>query len=221
MRKQAGVTLVELLVATVIISIMGAIMFNFLTNRVVESARSQARGDLQDDVRLSLDVINRDIRLGAYVNENNVIADDNAPGAPGDLLSWESDVDTFILASPVQDTNDDVLFEDPPAYITYKDEYIYFVENGTLYKRILANSISGNKRQTTCPDSASGPSCAADIVLARNVADFDIAYYDAQDAEVAVLNEARAVEVALTLERSIFGKTETVTRNVRSVMRNQ
>lgn len=218
-KKSKGFTLIELVIATAIISILTLMMGNFVAGRIADNAVKNATAELQLQTQIALDSIGQDIKLSANIDSSNRWEDDYAPGAPADLFSWDSDSDTLILARPVIKTDNTVAFEDPQTYITYKDNVIYFLSKGTLYKRILASEVNDNKAQTTCPVGGNG--CPADdALLADNVDVFSIVYYDANDNAVSAQN-ARSVEVTLRVSRQAFNETLEVEESIRSVFRNE
>ena len=216
MRK--GFTLVELTVATAVVGVLIVLMMTFLTDKLVDNAIKNARSNLQHETRLTLDVINRDIKHSANVDELNRWPDAYAP-APGDDYSWTSDNDTLVLAHPAQDDTQNFVYEDPLTYITYKNDYVYFLDGTTLYKRILAAPVANNRATTTCPPGTAG--CPADIVLARNVTDFTLSYYDGNDQAVAP-GDARSVGVTLKVLENVFNRPVEVEYSIiRTVFRNE
>lgn len=217
--KNSGVTLIELLVATSVIAILTILMMNFLASRLVDNASKNAHSDLELQSQLTLDVISRDIKHSANVDEQNRWPDDYAPGAPGNVLSWSSDGTTLVLARPSEDTSQNILFEDQTGYVSYKNNLIYFKDSsGTLYKRILAAPVAGNGSQSTCPAGTAG--CSSDIRLAQNVDSFALSYFDANDNPVPA-SEARSVAINLSLSKTVFNRDLNIQQSIRAVFRNE
>lgn len=212
-----GVTLIELVVSTAVLSLLIILTMTFLVNKYVENAVTNARSDLQLQTQLTLDLLNRDLKYAANVDEENRWADENAPSSPTDNFSWESDADTLILATPAVDDDNNVLYEDPNAYVSYKDNFIYFLEEGKLFRRTIAAETANNANTTTCPDGVSG--CPADSELAHIIDEFSLAYYDSND-QVVTAASARSVEITLRVHRSIFGRDVEIEQSIRTVMRN-
>lgn len=217
--NRSGFTLVEAVIATAVVGLLAVLILNFLTNTLVNSVYKNARRDLLDETQLTLNEMNRDIRHASNVDDQNRWPDNNAPGAPSDLYSWNSDDDTVILASPAVDSNNEFIYQDPFAYITYKNNLIYFVENGTLYRRTLAADVNNNSARTTCPQD-NATSCPEDSKLAEGVTNFHIDYFNAEDQAVAP-SEARSIRVSLRLEREKYGRILDVEYKIRSVFRNE
>lgn len=216
--KNNGFTMIELVIASSVIAVMTLLMMNFVANRIADNARKNAQSELQLQTQLALDNINREIRTSANVDGNNRWDDTYAP-IVGSPLSWASDADTLILANPTIDTSNNVIFDDAQAYISSKDDIIYYLANNTLYRRTLAAPVANNKRQTTCPPNTNG--CPGDdALLAANVQNFSVEYFDANDIQV-IPSEARAVKVTLRVSKDVFGKTLDVEESIRSVFRNE
>jgi prepilin-type N-terminal cleavage/methylation domain-containing protein len=215
---QFGVTLIELVVATAVISVLTVLTMNFLSEQIVQNTVKNARAQLQLETQLTLDAINQDIKHSANIDAQNRWPDDYAPGAPADLFSWNSSSDTAILAKPATNSSNEILFEDPFTYITYKDNVVYYVDGESrLRKRILAAPVPGNSQATTCPDEASG--CAVDPVLAQNVTLFLVEYFDDNDASVTPTN-ARSVKITLRLSTVKYNRTISGENTIRAVFRN-
>lgn len=213
--KQRGFTLLEIMIATAVVSVLAILIVGFLTNTFVNTMYKSARSDMLHETQLALDTMNTDIRHAANVDDQNRWPDENAPGGP---YSWRSDEDTLILASPVVDSNNDFIYRDPFAYLTYKNNLIYFIDNNTLYRRTLAADVSGNDATTTCPEDST--SCPGDSKLAEDVKTFHINYFDANDNEVPPTN-ARSVQATLVVERHVYNRTLNVKYQIRAVFRNE
>jgi prepilin-type N-terminal cleavage/methylation domain-containing protein len=213
-----GVTLVELLVATAVISILIVLTMDFFSKQLVDNTVKNARAELQLDTQLTLNVLNQDIKHSAGVDSQNRWSDDNAPGAPGDLYSWNSDSGVLILARPATTSVNDILFEDPFTYITFKNNFIYYIDSfSQLRRRILAAPIPDNSQTTSCPEET--PSCPGDPVLAKNVSQFFVQYFDGNDTEVPPAN-ARSVKITLKLSTEKYNRTISGENFIKAVFRN-
>lgn len=215
--NQRGFTLIEVMIATLVVSALTVLVISFLTDTFVNHMHKSARSDMLHEAQIALDLTNKDIRHSANVDDQNRWPDDNAPDST-DPYSWRSNENTLILAHPVVDSNNDFIYRDPFAYLTYKNNLVYFVDNGTLYRRTLAADVSGNKADTTCPEGTSG--CSNDSKLAENVNLFRVKYFNAEDEEVPP-SEARSVKVILQLQENVYNRTLDVEYEVRSVFRNE
>lgn len=213
-----GVTLLELLITISLVSIMAVVVMNFMVNWLQQYAITQTRSVLLTDAQTAVDQMVDAIRLSSSADENNRWPDANAP-TPSNQFSWTSSANTLILASAVENTNREIVFSDPANYTSEKDNLIYFVKNGTLYRRSLAAPVQNNRLKTSCPSSSSSASCPADRRLAMNVSSFSVKYFDASNVEVSPSN-ARSVELSLTLQKRRFSQLIQAVYKTRMVYRN-
>lgn len=212
---QQGFTLVELSVATAVTGIMVIVIMGFAINSFTQISIDSARGDLLREAQLSLDTITQDVRLSSNAYETSSLLDDNAPDG-GD--TWEGNANTLILAVAAQDSDRNVIFADPLSYTSEKNNRIYFVENGTLYRRTLAAEVDDNAVSTSCPEGQSG--CPRDSKLAENVRNFSVRYFDGNNNEVTP-NDARSIETTLELQVRKYSKTLNAEYTTRTVFRNE
>lgn len=213
-----GVTLIELVVATAIVSIVAVLTINFLVDKVIDNQIQSARSDMLGEAQQALDTMGSDVRHSANVDDENRWPDDHSPGAPGDLYSWQSDSDTLVLARPAEDSNGDFIYQDPFAYITHKDNLVYFVDDSTLYRRTISADVADNSETNSCPPGTA--SCRSDSTLANNITGYTLDYYDAQDTSVPP-DQARSVQVTITLARRVYNRELDVTYQTRWVFRNE
>lgn len=223
MRKlnQSGFTLMELMVAIAVSSLMMVGMLTFLVNSIVGNSVRTARADLLREAQLALDVMLKDVRLSADVDPNNRITDVNSPDAASTGgLGWESDADTLVLATAAQDTADNIIFADASHYSTEKNNIVYYLSGSTLYKRTLAADLPGNAMTTSCPPALATATCPVDRLSVENVQSLIFRYFDTTNTEVAPAN-ARSIEAGLTLQTTKFGRTISATYSTRMVFRNE
>lgn len=218
-RIQCGYTLVELTIATAIISTIILLLMNFMSVRISDFAAKSARSSIQLQAQKALDIISRDIKHSASVSGHNQWADIHSPDSPTNNFSWTSDSDTLILAHPAINTSGQVAFQDAQGYISYKDDFIYFVKDKTLYKRILAAPITNNRAVTTCPAGTSG--CPIDIKLAEDVELFYMQYFATGEGAGEDPAPSRSVDVTLKINKKIFGKDIIEEKREHTTFRNQ
>lgn len=215
-RSSKGYTVAELAIALSVTSILIIIIIGFMTSSLTQYTTDTTRANLLNSAQVGFDVATSDIRLSANADQNNRWPDSNAPG--GDF-SWSSDSDTLVLARAAEDEDGNIIFADPAEYISYKNNVVYFLENGTLYKRTIAGPDAANTAVTTCPAASANASCPADRVILENVIAFEVRYYDEQDQTVSPA-EARSIELNARLEKEQFGQPVTVDYTTRMVFRN-
>ena len=223
MRKlnSRGFTLIEVMTATVVSSILMISIMTFMVNSMVNNSVRTARADLLREAQLALDVMLNDVRLSADVDPNNRIPDDNSPDAVAtEGLGWISDADTLVLATAAQDNSGNIIFADAGHYLTEKNNVIYYLDGSTLYKRTVAAPLTDNAMVTSCPPALATAGCPADRLSVQNVQSMVFRYFDATNTEVTPAN-ASSVEASLTLSQVKFSRTITVTYSTRMVFRNE
>jgi Tfp pilus assembly protein PilE len=214
-----GITIVELLISITLISILSIFIMNFMANWLQQHIITQTRADLLMSAQDTLDLAMDNIRLSSAADQANRIQDPNAPLAPADQLSWRSNANTLILASAAEDAAGEIIFSDSLNYTSVKNNIIFFVRDGTLYRRTLAAPVEDNKAKTTCPNAVANSECPQDRRLAQNVSSFQIRYLNAANQQVDPVN-ARSVELSIVLQKKVIGKTVESSDKVRMVFRN-
>lgn len=218
--SENGFTLVETVIAISVTAILIAIVLGFMTNSIVEYALAGARADILSQAQSAVDNITAETRLSGKADLNNRWQDTHSPSSPTDNFSWTSDNDTLVLATAVEDTGGNIVFADPAQYISQKNNIVFFLQNGTLYKRIIAAAdISNNKLKTSCPKSAVSANCPEDRKLLENVNQIRFTYYDEQNQEVTPDN-ARSVNIYIKIERTAYNRPVSAEYSTRMVFRN-
>jgi len=217
--KEQGFTLVEVMVTLIVTGLLIGVVAGFMVSGLSRSAIDSVRIDMLNEAHIALDIMTNDIRLSAVADDNNRWADPNAPN-PGDQYSWQSDADTLVLATAAEDTSKNILWADASKYISHKNNTVYFVSGGTLYKRILASPVANNAAKTTCPKASATASCPADKEFIHYVTSLSLKYYDAENVEVIPSN-ARSIQASVTLSTKRGGQTVSVSYSTRMVFRNE
>jgi len=212
----SGYTVVELAIGISVTAILMTIVFGFMTSSLLQYSNDTNRANLLNSAQTGFEIITNDIRLSANADANNRWPDSHAPS--GDF-SWTSDNDTLVLATATEDVNGNIIFADPANYISQKNNVIYFLQNGTLYRRVLAAPDANNSDKTTCPAAQASPSCPADKIILENILAFNVKYIDEQNAEVSP-EDARAIELYTKLEKRAFSEPVSVDYTTRMVFRN-
>lgn len=219
-RNNAGFTIVEGLVVLVVTTIMVLVITNFMLQNILQTALATTRDTIIKEVEQSLDLAAKDVRLSANADEDNRWPDANSPGGAGNQYGWQSNNSTLVLATAAEDTSANIIFSDPHNYITEKNNIVYFVQDGTLYKRTIAAPVSGNGSVTSCPVASASSACPADKELLHNVTDFDISYLNGQNQSVTP-TDARSIEMHVTVSKKVFGQTVSTDYTTRMVFRNE
>ena len=217
-RNQKGFTLTEMLITLILISILSLTIANFIADWLQTASLSQARTLLLSNAQDALDNIGNDIRLSGAADQVNRWADPNGPG--GNEYGWTSDASTLVLARITTDSSNDVIYSDPNNYIPEKDNVVYYVSDKKLYRRVIAAVNPATAAVTTCPPESATATCPADRKIAQDVIAFSVSYYNADD-QVVIPDEARAIQLSITLVENKGGKTVTATYETRMVFRNE
>lgn len=221
MRKRlinsAGFTVVELSITLVVMGIIMTVVFGFITGSLQQYARDTNRANLLNSAQAGFEVITNDIRLSASADTVNRWPDNNGPS--GNQFGWTSDNDTLVLATATEDSAGNIIFADIANYISEKNNIIYFLSDGKLYRRALAAPEADNSTKTTCPEVSATASCPADKVILSDIVDFSVKYIDEQNVEVAP-SDARAIELYAKLEKKSYSQPVTVDYKTRMVFRN-
>lgn len=207
------------MIAISVTAILMAIVISFMTNSIVQYAKTETRASLLNNAQSGLDSIGNDIRLSGNADTNNRIPDEHAPNAPVNEFSWESNQNTLVLATATEDTAKNIIFADPALYISQKDNNIYYLSGNKLYKRTLAANVPNNNAKTSCPASEASPTCPADRELLNNVQIFNVKYYNDKNQEVVASN-ARSIELYVKLQKNEYSQPISVEYSTRMVFRN-
>ena len=211
-----GLTIVELMIALVLTAGVGLLIASFSVDQIRQSTLQSTKNTLLGNAQAGLDRMANDIRLANSADTNNRWQDSNAPSAPTNLLSWQSDSDTLVLAIAAQKSNGDVIFDDPHDYVSAKNNVVYYLSGGSLWRRTLAADNTGNAAVTTCPPAAATSSCPADGQVLSNIDSFSVQYFDSTN-QATTPDNARSVQLFVRLKVNKFGqdiKTEYTTRMV-------
>ncbi len=215
----AGLTLVELLVALILTTAISTLIVNFAIDKLQQSTLQTLQFDLLTNAETGLNRVANDVRLATSADENNRWDDNYAPAAPTDTLSWTSDSDTLVLAVAAQDISRNIIFNDAHDYVSAKNNVVYYLQNGTLYRRVLAAPNSNNAAKTTCPSASATSSCPADAAVLENVSSFTVHYYGS-DGSTVVPTSAHSVQLDVTLLKHQYGRDIRADYKTRMVFRN-
>jgi type II secretory pathway component PulJ len=217
--RSGGFTLVDAIIAVTVTSLVVLVVTNYVLTNIQQSALASSRDTLIKETEQSLDLMANDVRLSANADQNNRWPDSNSPGGAGNQFGWQSSDSAMVLATAAQDSSRNIIFSDPNNYITQKNNIVYFVQNATLYKRVIAAPVTGNSARTTCPAALASATCPADKELLHNVTLFHVSYLNGQNQEVSP-TDARSIEVHVTVSKRVFQKPVEADYTTRMVFRN-
>lgn len=215
--NQAGVTVVELLVVIGIASVLLVSFFTVSIYMYGDTLRSSIYSQLASESQIILRSAVEELRQSSAIHSTNANPDANAPGG-----TWTTSNTNLILiiSTPALNSSNNFILNPDTGY-PYENEIVYFVSDGKLYKRYLANSAAtGNTRTTTCPAAVASSSCPADILMSSNFKDLNFVFYDQDDVVTTNITAARSIKLFIQMERRTFGKTLTFDNTIRITMRN-
>lgn len=223
MRKEPGFTLIELVVVVSVVSILSVVLSDFFAGRLIDSTRTQTRANLQANTREAMEVMEKDIKAAHGVEDVNRWADVNSPGGAMNPYSWTSNTTTLVLAIPAQDTNGNLLYVDVLRNILQTNDVVYYIDpvSKILYRRTVANPVSGNAAKTTCPPQLASESCPRDGKVVEDVAELTAIYFNNSGVYTATPAEAGSIELTLKQSRKRLGKTYNSILTSRATLRNR
>jgi prepilin-type N-terminal cleavage/methylation domain-containing protein len=215
--NQKGFTIPELIIAVTLIGIISVSLIAVFSNYLVIITRNNTLVDMTVNSQNLLRSTVEELRYGAGVRQTNSISDPNGPGG-----GWNTSNASFviIIAVPATNSSNDYIIDTATGQ-PYNNEFVYFKEGTTLYKRTLAHpGAIGNKLVSSCPESTAGSTCPVDRKLADNVKDMDFTLYDQDNALTTNTLLARSVRIDLELEKDTFGEPQQLNNSIRVTLRN-
>ena len=219
--KQKGFTLIEVLVVAPLMMMTIIIMMTYLFNLFGQLTQEGASLRLTTDAQLITLALQDDIYFAnAFVSTiNSGLADTYDPSGG---WQYNTSPETLIISTPALTKNN----RDPdrqPVYINTEgcepgnisnNSFLYnnivvFVSGTNLYKRTLTapNNISTcgtSYDKQTCPEDQSSTTCPKDILLSDKLNSFQISYFDANNTEVAVPEQAQLIKIDVQLKDRAF-----------------
>lgn len=214
---QSGFTIVELLLAVAIASIISTVLLAVSLTFFADTARSQATAQMSVDSHFMLRAIIEDLRLSDSVAVANTLTDSNEP-----VGGWTtSDLkNVLVINRPATTANNDIIYNSSTGN-PYNNQFIYFISNKTLYKRVLHNpSAAGNNSTTTCPEALATTTCPPDREYSKYVDDLTLEFFDSSNNPTNDPAVARSVRVGLTMSRKFFGRSVTFDNSILTKLRN-
>lgn len=219
---QQGFTITEVLIVVTLIGLLiGPIlggMFYFYGGTVANNQRANLALEAQTILR----IISQELLVSAGVRADSTVEDPNR--SEGWTTSNENLV--MIIATPALD-GDNNFITNPETGLPYRNEFVYYADGNTLYKRTLANAgATGNVANTSCTQNATTASCEAgypaDKVLSENfkVMNFEFYGQDNQLLNDSEKAQARSIDMSITMEDRSFGRTITLENEYRVTLRN-
>lgn len=229
MSNSSGFTIPELLVVIVVTGVLLSLLFGPLDSLYTANNSGLKSITQINDLKTALNIMRKDISMAIDFRTTNDNSDAFGPDnnyLTSDAWSWQGDAtvtDTsrvlitrnYATTSTPDDADRMLVLSSIDCSTPLSNNLIYFVKDGTLYRRTLKNSsipCSGSIAQkTTCASGSSGSGCdGTDIRLLTNVTRFAIDYYADPNSVSPIANQydttsstlisgARAVKISVTL----------------------
>jgi prepilin-type N-terminal cleavage/methylation domain-containing protein len=228
--NQRGYTLIEMLVAISISTLLILLVGYFATNSIVSTNQDYNKTLVLTNAKEAVGIVARQVRLARSVLSSNGVPDDNAPGAPGNKFSWSGAASasnaTLVLAVPSLDSSGNIMFVDPTHTSVYTDNVIFYLDSSSkrLYRRWLVNDVAaaaGSKQKTTCPPALATSICPADADVVDDVANLGTIYLDGGGNPITNPANTEAVNFTVTETRAISGRTYSGTYSTIATLRNR
>lgn len=232
MNRQKGFTLAELLVVMPAMFMVAAFLAAFLVTLYSEALIKNGKLELGIEAQNTLFNL-RDDLFFANRFAGTIQPDANDPYAPSG--GWNALThDALIVYEAAYDKNRQtpsrqLVFERDKPYPCNApnlnenqistNTMVFFVSNGTLYKRTLipnqTNNCLATFRLNTCPAANVTPTCPADSILATNVKSLSFTYYnrtgdqineDTFAADIDRFIQVQRADVTLELEKKVAGE---------------
>lgn len=227
--NQKGFTLLEILIALPLASILSLTVATLMFNQYGEVLQGAARSRLRMEGEILLLSLEDELLFSTdfATIKSADLSDAYAP--TGGWTSNTNPTDTLIvyetaLTADRRDPDREFVYKQSgscgSSYNIAINNLIYFTSQNTsdtyrtLYRRTLTPQYSTcgvNFKRQTCPaTSVVSPCTQADSQLSDKVVDFQIQYFDNDNVVLAGPTNAELVKVTLTLGEKIYGENITV-----------
>jgi len=217
MNKNRGFTIIEMLVSLAVATGMIAVLFTVTFDYYVATVKAEVATQMALESQSLLSQLTEDIRLADAIGDSSSISDPSNPG--GWTTNDPSNI--IIVQSPAVDSNKNIIYDASTGY-PFSNEYIYFLDSNSMYKRVLKNTAAtGNAAVTSCPETTATASCPKDRLFSNKITNLTFTFYDSTDTQTANAVEARSVTFVVNMEKKIYGETITLNNSMRITLRNQ
>lgn len=222
----AGYTLIEMLVAISVSTLLILAIGNYASSSVIGSNQDYNKTLVLANAKEAVGIVARQVRLAKSVVASNDLPDNYAPNAPSDLYSWSGAAGSgtsLILQVPSRDTSGNIMYYNSSHTNVYTDDVIFYLDGTSkkLYKRIIANPVAGNSAKTTCPPAHATSSCPADADVVDDVANLTTSYLKSDGTTPTTPDGTEAVNYTVTETRTINGKSYSGTYTTIATLRNK
>jgi prepilin-type N-terminal cleavage/methylation domain-containing protein len=227
MNNQKGMTIVEMVIATTIASITLTILAQFIGHRLNDYQRNETQTILQQNTKLAVETVGREIRFARTVENVNALDDINPPCSASSPYCWSSTQNRLVLAVPSRDTSGNLIYRDTFLHGSYyTDNHVYYLDAGNvLWRRTLANTTApGNAAITSCyPQDVPARCSRSDTKVVEDIASLILEYYDSNNVVITNAPDyqtASSIQMTLQQSRAKGGRTYRSSFTSRAAMRN-
>lgn len=216
--KQKGFTIVEMMVAVGIASVISITLLFISINYVGDVTRARLTADLAIESQILLRSVVEDVRLAGSLSTTNQNTDVNAP--VGDWVTNDPS-NIIIIDLPAIDSSRNIIYDTSTGF-PYDNEIVYYSSGSNMYRRTIINpTVAGNSLKTSCPPSLATSACPSDKKFTSFLTDLSFTFYDDTNATTSVANLARSVQITVRVERNIMGKPVKFNNTIRTTLRNR
>ena len=205
-----GFTIVELMVVVVVVGLLSAVIFGPLSNLYSAFFSAQQKIVQTTDTQNALNSIEHEIAIASGFYAANSVADPMGPNNNADGVQWRWDgsnsgggassrvLITGSYATSILENLDTtgartLIYSSPGCITPVVNNKIYFVKNGSLYRRTLKNpgsTCSSMAQRQTCAAGVTNAACAGtDAKIVSGVTNFTINYYQTPSDSNTIANQ--------------------------------
>lgn len=205
--------MVVISIASIVLVAVTSISIYIYGDTLRGSIRARLGGESQNILRS----VTEELRQSSSIRTTNTNPD---PNAPGGIWTTSNENLILIISTPALDTSNNFIMNAQTGY-PYQNEIVYFVSNGILYKRYIANqSATDNRIRTSCPQNASSATCPPDIEMTSHFKAMSFVFYDQNNDVTTDIPVARSILLNIDLERQVYGEPVTFNNSIRITIRN-
>lgn len=206
---QLGVTLVELVIAISVTIILSISIVSLIVVWLQQYSISSVRNNLSTDAQATIRRMSDDVRKSTKLLTANAVNDANAPTPPG---NWTSNSTRLVLAQSPRKSNGDLAYA-AGTYTGTPDSIIYYVNNGSMYRRVIPANYAGNVNLplVTCAGTSAIGGCASDLKIGSDIKSINYVFYTKSGAVTTDPNLTTSIKMTLQLEKNQAGQTVTST----------
>lgn len=202
-KRDTGFTLIELIIAIVVSTIVVLAVTGFILNLYKQYSSNAAKTLLTAEATKISSRIDSDIQTS-----KGLMSDFNSPtdtyGPPSTDYEWLGSSTQLVLAFASHGSSKQCL---DSGCATYFDTVVYYLRGETLYRRLIPSTQTGNSQTiVSCADNGfSDGGCPGDTVISSNVESVNFAYKTKSGDDSVPLYSASLVQFTIQLHQNQGG----------------